>query len=227
MTEPLDRDLTQSKGRIRPLLLLPNFMTLGAVCVGLTSVRFALDGRVDLAVIALVLAMILDGLDGRVARALNSTSRIGKELDTLADFFNFGIAPGLIVHLALFSESTRVDFTWVAIMVVAACCAYRLARFNAHDDTEVAKTFEGVPAPTLALLTLLPVYLHLLEVSQVPTVSLKSFKIPSAYMFIVVPLMITHMASLLIYPWETLTVMSVVYLLCMPIFAYRVRLLDG
>jgi CDP-diacylglycerol--serine O-phosphatidyltransferase len=248
VTEPLDRDLTQSKGRIRPLMLLPNFMTLGAVCVGLTSVRFALDGRVDLAVIALVLAMILDGLDGRVARALNSTSRIGKELDTLADFFNFGIAPGLIVHLALFSESTRVDFTWVAIMVVAACCAYRLARFNAHDDTEVAKTFEGVPAPTLALLTLLPVYLHLLEfemvtevpglvsaylifcgflaVSQVPTVSLKSFKIPSAYMFIVVPLMITHMASLLIYPWETLTVMSVVYLLCMPIFAYRVRLLD-
>ena len=98
MTEPLDRDLTQSKGRIRPLMLLPNFMTLGAVCVGLTSVRFALDGRVDLAVIALVLAMILDGLDGRVARALNSTSPIGKELDTLADFFNFGIAPGLIVH---------------------------------------------------------------------------------------------------------------------------------
>ena len=106
MTEPLDRDLTQAKGRVRPLALLPNFMTLGAVCVGLTSVRFALDGRIDMAVIALVVAMILDGLDGRLARALNSTSRIGKELDTLADFFNFGIAPGLILHLALFSDST-------------------------------------------------------------------------------------------------------------------------
>ena len=245
MTEPLDRDLTQAKGRVRPLALLPNFMTLGAVCVGLTSVRFALDGRIDMAVIALVVAMILDGLDGRLARALNSTSRIGRELDTLADFFNFGIAPGLILHLALFSDSTRVDITWVAIMVVAACCAYRLARFNANESTDPAQTFEGVPAPTLALLTLMPVYLYLLEfnfvtqspglistylifcgflaVSQVPTVSLKSFKIPSAYMFIVVPMMIMHMASLLIYPWETLTVMSLLYLVCMPIFAIRHR----
>ena len=245
MTEPLDRDLTQAKGRVRPLALLPNFMTLGAVCVGLTSVRFALDGRIDMAVIALVVAMILDGLDGRLARALNSTSRIGRELDTLADFFNFGIAPGLILHLALFSDSTRVDFTWVAIMVVAACCAYRLARFNANESTDPAQTFEGVPAPTLALLSLMPVYLYLLEfnfvtqspglistylifcgflaVSQVPTVSLKSFKIPSACMFIVVPMMIMHMASLLIYPWETLTVMSLLYLICMPIFAIRHR----
>lgn len=245
MTDPLDQGLRPEKGPVKPLVLLPNFMTLGAVCVGLTSVRFALDGRIDMAVIALVVAMILDGLDGRLARALNSTSRIGKELDTLADFFNFGIAPGLILHLALFNESTRVDFNWVAIMVVAACCAYRLARFNAKEEQDVAQTFEGVPAPTLALLTLMPVYLYLLEfefvkqspalvsaylifcaflaVSQVPTISLKSFKIPSAYVFIVVPIMITHIASLLIYPWETLTVMSIVYLLAMPIFAYRHR----
>ena len=130
-------------------------------------------------------------------------------------------------------------------MVVAACCAYRLARFNANEGSDPAKTFEGVPAPTLALLTLMPVYLYLLDfslrdrspglisaylifcgflaVSQVPTVSLKSFKIPSAYMFIVVPMMIMHMASLLIYPWETLTVMSLLYLVCMPIFAIRHR----
>ncbi len=243
MTEDLDRDLAQPKGRIRPLMLLPNLMTLGAVCVGLTAVRFALDGRVDLAVIALVLAMVLDGLDGRVARALNSSSRIGKELDSLADFFNFGIAPGLILHLSLFSQSTRVDFTWVAIMVVAACCAFRLARFNAIDSAEPSKTFQGVPAPILALLTLLPVYLYLLDfsfvtrtpalvsaylifcgflaVSQIPTISLKSFRIPSAYMFIVVPMMIILIASLLIYPWETLTVMSLGYLAFLPIFARR------
>ena len=157
-------------------------MTLGAVCVGLTSVRFALDGRIDMAVIALVVAMILDGLDGRLARALNSTSRIGKEFDTLADFFNFGIAPGLIVHLALFSDSTRVDFTWVAIMVVAACCAYRLARFNANEDNDPAKTFEGVPAPTLALLTLMPVYLYLLEFNFVT----QSPGLISAYLIFVV-----------------------------------------
>ena len=81
----------------------------------------------------------------------------------MADFFNFGIAPGLILHLALFSDSTRVDFTWVAIMVVAACCAYRLARFNANEGSDPAKTFEGVPAPTLALLTLMPVYLTCLS----------------------------------------------------------------
>jgi len=118
VTEPLDRDLTQSKGRIRPLMLLPNFMTLGAVCVGLTSVRFALDGRVDLAVIALVLAMILDGLDGRVARALNSTSRIGKELDTCRFLL---CMPWLMCTSAL-SESPGSTLL-VAIMVVAACCA--------------------------------------------------------------------------------------------------------
>ena len=163
MSNELQPDTGALRGRDRLAHLIPNMVTLGAVCVGLTAVRFALDERIDLAVIALVVAMFMDGLDGRLARALNSTSLIGKELDSLADFFNFGIAPGLILHLALFNQSTRVDFTWVAIMLVAACCAFRLARFNASQDAQTAQTFEGVPAPVLALLTLLPVYLHLLE----------------------------------------------------------------
>ena len=143
MTSELQPNGSPVRGRDRLANLIPNMMTLGAVCVGLTAVRFALDARIDLAVIALVVAMVMDGLDGGWQGALNSTSRIGKELDSLADFFNFGIAPGLILHLALFNQSTRVDFTWVAIMLVAACCAYRLARFNASEESETAQTFEG------------------------------------------------------------------------------------
>ena len=111
MSNELQPDTGALRGRDRLAHLIPNMVTLGAVCVGLTAVRFALDERIDLAVIALVVAMFMDGLDGRLARALNSTSLIGKELDSLADFFNFGIAPGLILHLALFNQSTRVDFT--------------------------------------------------------------------------------------------------------------------
>lgn len=243
MTTNLEQNDGQARGRDRLAHLIPNMMTLGAVCVGLTAVRFALDGKIDLAVIALVVAMVMDGLDGRLARALNSTSQIGKELDSLADFFNFGIAPGLILHLALFTESTKVDFTWVAIMLVAACCAYRLARFNASEYTESEQPFEGVPAPVLALLTLMPVYLHLLElefigrwpalislyligcaclaVSQVPTFSLKSLKVSPAYRFLVVPLFTMLIASLLIYPWETLTALSVTYLIAIPLYARR------
>ena len=243
MTTELPSNGGQVRGRDRLANLIPIMMTLGAVCVGLTAVRFALDARIDLAVIAMVVAMIMDGLDGRLARALNSTSLIGKELDSLADFFNFGIAPGLIVHLALFNQSSRVDFTWVAIMLVAACCAYRLARFNASEDSEIAQTFEGVPAPVLALLTLMPVYLHLLEfdfvshspalisfyligcgflaVSQVPTLSLKSLRVSQSYGFLVVPIFTLLIASLLIYPWETLTTMSLTYLLALPFYARR------
>lgn len=243
MTSELQPSGGPIRGRDRVANLVPNLMTLGAVCVGLTAVRFALNERIDLAVIALVVAMIMDGLDGRLARALNSTSQIGKELDSLADFFNFGIAPGLILHLALFRESTKVDFTWVAIMLVAACCAYRLARFNASEESETAQTFEGVPAPVLALLTLMPVYLHLLDfeiisrwpalisiyligcaflaVSQVPTLSLKSLKVPPSYGFLVVPIFTLLIASLLIYPWETLTALSVTYLIALPFYARR------
>ena len=245
MSNELQPDTGALRGRDRLAHLIPNMVTLGAVCVGLTAVRFALDERIDLAVIALVVAMFMDGLDGRLARALNSTSLIGKELDSLADFFNFGIAPGLILHLALFNQSTRVDFTWVAIMLVAACCAFRLARFNASQDTQIAQTFEGVPAPVLALLTLLPVYLHLLEfecitqwpavvslyvigcgflaVSQLPTLSLKSLVFPRAYGFLAVPLFTLLIASLLIYPWETLTILSVTYLIALPLYAHRHR----
>ena len=243
MTSELQPNGSPVRGRDRLANLIPNMMTLGAVCVGLTAVRFALDARIDLAVIALVVAMVMDGLDGRLARALNSTSRIGKELDSLADFFNFGIAPGLILHLALFNQSTRVDFTWVAIMLVAACCAYRLARFNASEESETAQTFEGVPAPVLALLTLMPVYLYLLEfdfvsqspamismyligcgflaVSQVPTLSLKSLKVSQNYGFLVVPIFTLLIASLLIYPWETLTMLSLTYLAALPFYARK------
>lgn len=245
MNTELQPENGQLRGRDRLANLIPNMVTLGAVCVGLTAVRFALDGRIDLAVIALVVAMFMDGIDGRLARALNSTSLLGKELDSLADFFNFGIAPGLILHLALFNQSTRVDFTWVAIMLVAACCAFRLARFNASQDSQVAQTFEGVPAPVLALLTLLPVYLHLLEfefitqwpavvslyvigcgflaVSQLPTLSLKSLVFPKAYGFLAVPLFTLLIASLLIYPWETLTTLSLIYLVALPFYARRHR----
>ncbi len=148
---------------LRPIQLLPNLLTLGAICAGLTSMRMAFDGEVALSMALIMLAAVLDGLDGPTARLLKSESAIGAELDSLADFVNFGVAPGLLLYLWVLVGERSVG--WIAVLIYAICCALRLARFNVsmrEDRVGTKMTFTGVPAPGGALLVLLP-----LVVSQI------------------------------------------------------------
>jgi CDP-diacylglycerol--serine O-phosphatidyltransferase len=160
--------------------LVPNVITLLALCAGLTGIRLALEGRYELALGAIVFAAMLDAVDGRVARMIKGTSRFGAELDSLADFFNFGVAPGLILYFWGLNTpddrglNTLGNLGWIAAMVFAICAALRLARFNVQIEDPnrpdwAGNFFTGVPAPAGAIVVLLPIYLGFLQVS-VPTI---------------------------------------------------------
>jgi CDP-diacylglycerol--serine O-phosphatidyltransferase len=227
--------------------LVPNVITLLALCAGLTAIRLAVEDRLEWAMAAIVFAALLDGIDGRVARMLKGTSRFGAELDSLADFVNFGVAPALILYFWGLHELKSAG--WIAAMVLAICAALRLARFNVMIEDPnrpawAANYFVGVPAPAGAITLLLPIYaqnlgLHLpsltplvffytlaialLMVSKMPTFSGKLIgqRIAREY---VPPLFVAaalFMALLLTYPYLTLTVGSLLYLAMIPVSAYR------
>src|ERR671934_1618316 len=171
---PFDRaSFPRPRGRFRLIpvrTLVPNLITLLALCAGLTAIRLALEDKLEWAVAAIVFAALLDGIDGRVARMLKGTSRFGAELDSLADFVNFGVAPGLILYFWALHELGNVG--WIAAMVFAICAGLRLARFNvAIDDPNrpawAGNFFTGVPAPAGAIIVLLPIYLHLLGLMKI------------------------------------------------------------
>src|ERR1022692_3559283 len=145
--------------------LLPNLITLLALCAGLTAIRLAVENKLELALAAIVFAALLDGIDGRIARLLKGTSRFGAELDSLADFVNFGVAPALILYF--WGPHELKSAGWIAALVFAICAALRLARFNVMiDDPDrpawAANFFVGVPAPAGAITVLLPIYAQFL-----------------------------------------------------------------
>src|SRR5882757_11011674 len=149
--------------------LVPNVITLLALCAGMTGIRLALEGRYELALGAIVFAAMLDAIDGRVARMIKGTSRFGAELDSLADFVNFGVAPGLILYF--WGLKPLGNLGWIAAMVFAICAGLRLARFNVsiEDPNKPAwagNFFTGMPAPAGAIVVLLPIYLYFLGVSN-------------------------------------------------------------
>lgn len=164
------RALLAARRRTVPLkALLPNIVTLIGLCVGLTSIRMAIEGRFDIALAAIVIAALLDGVDGRMARLLKVSSRFGAELDSLADFVNFGVAPALVLYLWGFGELRSLG--WIVVMIFALCAALRLARFNvALDDPGKplwqSAFFVGVPVPSGAILMMLPLYLEELGVPK-------------------------------------------------------------
>jgi CDP-diacylglycerol---serine O-phosphatidyltransferase len=171
-------------------IILPNLVTLLALSIGLTAIRFAVDGQYETAVIAVIGAAILDGLDGRIARALRGTSRFGAELDSLADFVDFGVAPALILYLWGLHEIK--SFGWFAALVFAVAAALRLARFNVMVDEPnrppwQAHFFTGMPAPAGAIVGLLPVYLNLSVLAVPNTRSVVPFEI--AYVLLIALLM--------------------------------------
>ena len=224
-----------------PRSLLPNTLTIFGVCLGLSSIKFALDLNYSMAVIAIGFAAILDTLDGRIARLIKGTSKVGKELDSLTDVISFGVAPGFIMYFWALNELGK--FGWMFVLIYTVCCALRLARFNLTiiDDNESWKInfFEGVPSPAAAGLVLLPLLLKLsniiqfenyavlssiailttsfLMVSKIPTYSLKRILIPrNSAIFLLLGIGI-YVSLLIFYTFETLFVSGVIYLLLIPI----------
>ena len=170
---PIDPNYPEMRRRrFRPIpvrMLVPNVITLLAICAGLTAIRLSTEGRMELAVAAIVFAAVLDGLDGRVARMIKGQSKFGAELDSLADFVNFGVAPGLILYFWQLHDLGNGG--WIAAMVFAISGGLRLARFNATMDDPnkpafAANFFTGVPAPAGAITVLLPIYLALPRVAE-------------------------------------------------------------
>src|SRR5690606_37515156 len=169
-TEPHNNDARRPRFRQIPVrLLVPNIITLLALCAGLTAIRLTIEGRLEWALGAIVFAAMLDGVDGRLARMLKGQSRFGAELDSLADFVNFGVVPGLILYFWGLNDLGSVG--WIASLVFAICMVLRLARFNvmADDPTKPAwagNFFTGVPAPAGAIIVMLPIYLNLLGMQR-------------------------------------------------------------
>src|SRR5688572_9521241 len=223
-------------------VLVPNLITLLALCAGLTGLRLAIEGKIEYALAAIVFAAALDGIDGRIARMIKGTSRFGAELDSLADFFNFGVVPALILYFWGLHELKSVG--WIAAMVFAICAALRLARFNVSIDDPnkpawAGNFFTGVPAPAGALVVLLPIYLSLLGwfktpvaltliytlaiaglmVSRLPVFSGKRVgkRIPPDVVLPVIVVFVLFFALLIAYPWQVLTIGIVCYLAALPL----------
>jgi CDP-diacylglycerol--serine O-phosphatidyltransferase len=231
--------------RFRPIpvrMLVPNFITLLAICAGLTAIRLSTEGRMELAVAAIVFAAVLDGLDGRVARMIKGQSKFGAELDSLADFVNFGVAPGLILYFWQLRDLNNVG--WIAAMIFAISGGLRLARFNAtmNDPNKpafAANFFTGVPAPAGAIAVLLPVYLAFLGVPQPPAVLTTLYTLLIAILMVsrlpvfsgkmigmrvppelVLPVFVTVVfviALLISYPWVVLSFGSIIFLASLPV----------
>ncbi|WP_309896212.1 CDP-diacylglycerol--serine O-phosphatidyltransferase [Archangium sp.] len=251
--QPIDPTQSPRRRRFKAIpvrTLLPNLITLLALCAGLTAIRLAIEGRLELALGAIVFAAVLDGIDGRVARMLKGTSRFGAELDSLADFVNFGVTPALILYF--WGLHQLKSFGWIVALVFAICAALRLARFNVMIDDPnkpawAGNFFTGIPAPAGALTVLLPIYLFflgvpnglftiwitffytlaigLLMVSRLPVFSGKRVgkRVPPE---MVLPLFVAAVlvfALLIAYPWEVLSFGAIVYLVCLPLgwLSYR------
>lgn len=222
-------------------MVLPNLVTVLAICAGLSGIRFAFENRFETAVVMVLLAAFLDGIDGRLARLLKATSKFGAQMDSLADIVNFGVAPALVLYAYLLDRAGSPG--WIAALLFAIACGMRLARFNVLDEQTdrpawQADYFVGVPAPAGAVLVMLPLYLAFLGmpptrpiafagvaftvliafflVSRLPVYSGKSVKIPGDRVLPVILAVVLYMLLLVSYPWHTLTASVVAYLVFLP-----------
>ena len=230
-----------------PKSLLPNALTIFGVCLGLSSIKFAIDLNYTMAIIAIGFAALLDTLDGRVARLIKGTSKVGKELDSLTDIISFGVAPGFIMYFWVLNEIGK--FGWMFVLIYTVCCALRLARFNLtviqDDESWKINFFEGVPSPAAAGLVLLPLILSLsnlvqftnyailssvailttsiLMVSKIPTYSLKRILIPRHYAIFLLLGIGICVSLLIFYTFEALFFSGIIYLLLIPISFFHYR----
>ena len=225
-----------------PRAILPNTLTIIGVCIGLSSIKFALDQNYGLSIIALLIAGILDTLDGRIARLIKGTSKVGKELDSLTDVVSFGVAPAFIMYFWTLNELGKLG--WLIVLVYVVCCALRLARFNimTYDDELLWKQnfFEGVPSPGGAGLVMLPLVLYKLEIynfdqyrllvvstifiitsilmiSKLPTYSFKRIAIPRSTTIFLLFGIGLYFGLVFVYTFEVLFITGAVYLCTIPI----------
>jgi CDP-diacylglycerol--serine O-phosphatidyltransferase len=222
-------------------VILPNMLTLIGVCIGLTSIRFALDEKFEFAIIAIIFAAVIDGLDGRIARLIKGTSKVGKELDSLTDMISFGVAPAFIMFF--WKLNTLERFGWLLCLVYVICVALRLARFNVNSNQEASwrdNFFEGVPSPAGGILVLTPLIVSLsgfdyininydivvpiffiitsfLLISKFPTYSFKKIVIPRKTTIFLLFSIIVFFVLLLIYTLNVIAISSLIYLTLLPI----------
>ncbi len=229
--------------------LFPNLITLMGLFCGLTSLKYTFVGKWELSLIFITIAAFLDGMDGRIARLLHSTSNFGAHLDSLADFFNFGVAPALLLYF--WHLQTIHVYGWVMVMLFIVCVVLRLARFNTTIGDQTAqdriksKFMVGVPAPVGALLSLVPLMLSMndnpflvyanfvvdnilyylliismLVISRIPTLSIKKIRVPPNLVSFVMLIFGILMVALLTKPWVTLIIMCIFYIISIPITTF-------
>jgi len=222
-------------------VILPNMLTLIGVCIGLTSIRFALDEKFEFAIIAIIFAALFDWLDGRIARLIKGTSEVGKELDSLADVISFGVAPAFIMYFWKLNELGR--FGWLLCLIYVSCVALRLARFNVNSNQEPSwrdNFFEGVPSPAGGILVLTPlivsitgfdyialdydiivpacfIVISLLLISKFPSYSFKKIIVQRKATIFLLFGIVLFLGLLLIYPFNVISISSIIYLLILPI----------
>ena len=228
-------------------MILPNMLTLIGVCIGLTSIRFALDGKFELAIIAIIFAALIDGLDGRIARLIKGTSKVGKELDSLTDMISFGVAPAFIMYF--WKLNTLERFGWLLSLIYVICVALRLARFNINSNQEPSwkdNFFEGVPSPAGGILVLTPLIISLsgfqlyqlnyelivpiffivtsfLLISKFPSYSFKKIVIPRRSTIFLLFGIVLFFGLLLVYTFNVITISILVYILLLPVSFFHYK----
>ena len=229
---------------------LPNMFTLVGVCIGLTSIKFAFDERFGLAIICIIVAGLIDGLDGRIARLIKGTSQVGKELDSLTDVISFGVAPAFIMYFWQLNTLGRVG--WLICLIYVICVALRLARFNVNSETQPSwkdNFFEGVPSPAGGILVLMPliyskseiqilnidnsyfvpilfILISLLLISKLPTYSFKKIAVPRRLTIFLLFGVVLFFGLLLIYTYNVIVISSLLYLALIPLSIFHFQNLN-
>ena len=230
--------------------ILPNMFTLVGVCIGLTSIKFAFDERFGLAIICIIVAGLIDGLDGRIARLIKGTSQVGKELDSLTDVISFGVAPAFIMYFWQLNSLGRVG--WLICLIYVICVALRLARFNVSSETQASwkdNFFEGIPSPAGGILVLMPliyskselqiiklnysyfvpalfILISILLISKLPTYSFKKIAVPRRLTIFLLFAVVLFFGMLLIYTHNVIVISSLLYLTLIPFSIYHFHKLN-
>ena len=230
-------------------MILPNAITLIGVCIGLSSIKFAIDGKFAIAIIAIMFAGLMDALDGRIARLIKGTSKMGKELDSLGDVISFGVAPALIMYFWNLQYLDKLG--WFVCLIYVVCVALRLARFNINTDEEISwkdNFFEGLPSPAGGILVLMPliisfsglekflfkinydllvptlfIIISILLISTIPTYSFKKIVIPRTMTKFLLFGLVLFFGALLVYTFKILAVSSFIYICLIPISYFHYK----
>ena len=230
-------------------MILPNAITLIGVCIGLSSIKFAIDGKFAIAIIAIMFAGLMDALDGRIARLIKGTSKMGKELDSLGDVISFGVAPALIMYFWNLQYLDKLG--WFVCLIYVVCVALRLARFNVNTEEEISwkdNFFEGLPSPAGGILVLMPliisfsglekflfkinydllvpslfIIISILLISTIPTYSFKKIVIPRTMTKFLLFGLVLFFGALLVYTFKILAVSSFIYICLIPISYFHYR----